>query len=183
MARSRKPASAGDLLRSLVVILIPLLIITAVFTRNPDERPVKEVNWRPVLALARSEAAFPVLAPETLPSGWRPTKASWIQVGQPDLNGAPAVRNTWQFGVLNPDDMYLAVDQGDLQPADFVAEQTRAGSPDGESVVAGTVWQRRISADERTRSLVQSTAAVSTVVSGDVPYSELEAYAATLRPG
>ena len=52
--------------------------------------------------------------------------------------------------------------------------------PDGESTVSGQVWQRLVSSDERTYSLVLREAKVTTIVSGDVDYSALEAYASTL---
>ncbi|HWI01684.1 MAG TPA: DUF4245 family protein, partial [Propionibacteriaceae bacterium] len=89
-------------------------------------------------------------------------------------------RNQWQLGFLTPDDIYLGLVQGDLRPDDLVDEETRAGRPDGESTVSGQVWQRLVSPDERTFSLVRRETQVTTVVSGDVGYSALEAYASTL---
>ena len=59
-------------------------------------------------------------------------------------------------------------------------EQTRAGTADGESLVNGEVWQRVVSPDGRTRSLVLRTAEVTSIVSADVEYPALEAYASTL---
>jgi hypothetical protein len=47
--------------------------------------------------------------------------------------------------------------------------------------VGEEVWQRRISADERTRSLVLTAPQVTTIVFGDLPYADLESFAATLR--
>jgi hypothetical protein len=168
------------MIRSLAVILIPLVILTILFTDLTDDRPVKEVDWRPVLATARRDAPFPVLAPTNLPEGWRATQADWVEVGEPFLDGRPAVRNLWQLGFLNPDDVFIGLDQGDLRADDLVAEQTRDGTGDGESVVNGQVWQRLRSPDRRTRSLVRRDATVTSIVSGDLPYAALEAYAATL---
>lgn len=180
MAQANRVASPGDMIRSLALILIPLVIITALFTDLPEDRPVTEVDWRPVLATARRDAPFPVLAPTNLPAGWRATKAEWVKVGEPALGGQPSVRNLWQLGFLNPDGVFIGLDQGDLYAEDLVEQQTRAGTRDGQSTVAGQVWQRLVSPDGRTRSLVRQDAKVTSIVSGDLPYAALEAYAATL---
>jgi len=45
VARTRSQASAGDMIRSLALILIPLVVITIIFTNTPAEHPVKEVDW------------------------------------------------------------------------------------------------------------------------------------------
>ena len=92
----------------------------------------------------------------------------------------PSVRNLWQLGFLNPDDVFIGLDQGDLQAEDLVDQQSRAGTGDGESTVNGQVWQRLVSPDGRTRSLVRRDAQVTSIISGDLPYAALEAYAATL---
>ena len=180
VAQANRLASPGDLVRSLALILIPLVIITVLFTDLPEDRPVSEVDWRPVLATARRDAPFPVLAPTNLPEGWRATQADWIEVGEPSLNGQPSVRNLWQLGFLNPDDIFIGLDQGDLLAEDLIAEQSRDGTGDGESTVAGQIWQRLVSPDGRTRSLVRRDTEVTTIVAGDLPYAALEAYVATL---
>lgn len=168
------------MIRSLAVILLPLVAITVLFTQLPRDHPVKIVDWRPVLATARKEASFPVLAPTNLPDGWRPTRVSWVQKGNPTLNGDPSPRNLWELGFLTPEDVYLALHQGDDAIPDLVEQESRKGTPDGESSVSGQPWQRLVSPDGRTRSLVRTTAEVTTIVSGDLGYDGLEAYAATL---
>ena len=183
MARaSSRIATPGDMVRSLAVILIPVVIITYFFTRTP-ESAVKTVDWTPVLAQARQQAPFDVLAPRAVPEDWKATRASWVAQGRPTLNGDPSVRNLWQLGFLDSSETYVELAQGDLQGEDLIADKTRKGLPDGETTVQGQVWERRISEDERTRSLVVSTPAVSTVISGDLPYAELESFAATLAAG
>jgi hypothetical protein len=170
----------GDLIRSLALIVIPVVVITIIFTSVPDDHPVKEVDWKPVLATARQEAPFPVLAPATLPDGWRATRVNWVPQGRPYLNGEASPRNLWQIGFLTPDDVYIDLNQGDLRPQEMVDQQSRAGTPDGVSVIAGQTWHRLISPDERTRSLVLRGPNATTIVSADLPYEALEAYASTL---
>ena len=154
MARAKKPSSTGDLLRSIAVIVIPLVVITYFFTRSPDTPAVQVVDYRPVLAQAREQAPFPVLAPAAVPQGWQATRASWLKTGQPGIGGAPSPRNLWQLGFLTSDQMYLELDQGDLRGKDLIDDRTRQGLPDGQSEIGGQVWQRMISPDERTRALV-----------------------------
>jgi Protein of unknown function (DUF4245) len=179
VARAKKPATAGDMVRSLAVILVPVLLITALFTRNLDDHPVQEVDYRAVLAQAREEAPFPVLAPTNLPSTWRATRVQWIPQGEPYLE-QPSVRNRWQLGFLSPESIFVSVQQGDVAPEDFVDDVSRDGVPDGRSQVGGQPWERRISPEGRTRSLVRTTPQVTTVVVGDTTYEGLEAFASTL---
>lgn len=180
MARDKKPATTGDMIRTLVVILVPVVLITMFFSRNLDDYPVQEVDWKPTLAQARREAPYPVLAPAGLPEGWRPTKATWVAKGQPHLNDEASVRNLWQLGFLNPDDVFISVNQGDERPERFVAETTRDGIAEGPSVIDGQTWVRYVSPDERTRALVLTTPRVTTIVVGDTTYEALEAFAETL---
>lgn len=182
MARAKKPSTTGDLVRSIAVIVIPLVIITYLFTRSPDTPAVQVVDYQPVLAQARKQAPFPVLAPAPVPPGWRATRASWLTTGQPGIGGDPSSRNLWQLGFLTDDQVYVELDQGDLRGKDLIDDRTRQGLPDGQSTVGGQVWQRTISPDERTRALVLPSSAVTTLVVGDLRYADLEAYAASLAP-
>ena len=182
MARSStKNATAGDMIRSLAVIIVPLLIITFFFTRNLDGHPVTVVDYQPILAQARSESRYPVLAPVNLPASWRPTQASWVQKGKLAADGRPSPRNSWVLGFLDPSDTYISIYQGDAETEDMVSSATRQGVADGSSTVGGQSWQRLISPDGRTRSLVLVTPEVTTAVVGDVDYEALEAYVSTLR--
>jgi hypothetical protein len=168
------------MIRSLAVILLPILVITVLLTRNLDDHPVTVVDWQPVLAVARSQAPYPVLAPVNLPPDWRATTVRWVKVGDPYLNGEPAVRNTWQLGFLAPDDIFIGLNQGDRRSEEFIKDQTREGVADGESTVAGQKWQRLVTEDDRTRSLVLTTPQVTSIVVGDTSYQALESYAGTL---
>ena len=183
MARTKRPSTTADLIRSLAVILIPLVLITIVFTNTPDDHPVKEVAWQPVLATARKQAPFPVLAPTNLPAGWRATRVTWVEQGDPYLNGQPSLRNLWQLGFLTPNDVFVDLNQADTQLPDLIDEQTRQGAADGESSIGDRTWQRMLSADGRTHSLVLREPKSTVIISADLPYSALEAYTSTLSTG
>ena len=180
MARPKKPATMGDLVRSLVVIIVPLVLITIFFTRNLGDAPVTVVDWRPVLTMARSQAPYPVLAPVNPPPGWRSVQATWVKTGEPYLNGAPSARNLWKLGFLTDTNVFIGLSQGDLQPAQFIDDETRKGEVDGQSVVGDQTWERRVSPDGRTHSLVATMPKVTTIVSGDLSYEALDTYAGIL---
>jgi hypothetical protein len=91
------------------------------------------------------------------------------------------MRNAWRLGFLDPQNTYVALDQGDLKADLLVADVTRDGQADGRSIVGSQTWERRVSPDYRTRSLVLATSAVTSIVSADAGYDLLEAYAATLQ--
>jgi len=180
---SSRTASTGDMVRSLVVILIPVIAITYFFTRTPDGPTIRPLDWTPVLAQAREQAPYPVLAPRAVPETWRATKVTWVPQGRAYLNGDPSPRNLWELGFLDADDTYVELVQGDLEARTLVDDKTRDGLPDGTSDVAGETWERRTSEDERTRSLVRTTEGVTAVVVGDLPYPALESFASTLTTG
>jgi hypothetical protein len=101
-------------------------------------------------------------------------------MGKPHLNGEASPRNLWQIGFLSPDDVFVDLNQGDARPQELVDQQSRAGTPDGTSVISGQTWERLVSPDDRTRSLVLRGPSATTVVSADLPYEALEAYVSTL---
>jgi hypothetical protein len=181
VARTGRQATAGDMIRSLAVLIVPLLVIAFLFTRTPRHPPVHVVSWQPVLRTARAQSPYPVLAPVDLPSTWWPTRVTWVKLGEPYLNSQPAVRNTWELGFLDPDHSYVGLVQGDLHAAELISDTTRGGVPDGRSGIDGRTWQRLVSPDDRTRALVLTTPGATAVVSGDVDYPVLEAFASTLR--
>jgi hypothetical protein len=180
VARTTKQATAGDMIRSLALIVIPLAVIAIIFTNVPDDAPVEEVDWKPVLATARQQAPYEVLAPTNLPEGWRATRVNWVPLGRPYLNGEASPRNLWQIGFLTPQEVYIDLTQGDMRAQEMVDQQSREGTPDGNSVIAGLTWQRLVSPDGRTRSLVLRGPATTAIVSANLPYEALEAYATTL---
>lgn len=166
---------------SLGVLLVPILLVTAWFTRTPADAPVQAVDWKSVLAQSRAVAPYPLLGPVGLPDTWVATKAEWATTGQPAVNMEPAPGNTWQLGMLTPDRVYIGLTQRDAAGQALVAQVSRSGRADGTSTVDGRTWSRWVSADDRTRTLSRTDGAVTTVVSGDLSYAGLEAFASTLR--
>lgn len=181
MARPRRNATVIQMIVAMLVIFVPVIAITRLFTIDP-EPAINVVDYRPLAEVAAAEASFPVLAPENLPEGWISTRARWIPAGQRGVGGDPVPADTWQLGFLSPEQTYIGLDQRGPATSVFVDEVTRRGKAEGASDVAGRSWARYVSEDGRTRSLVDAKDEVTTIVSGDLPFEALEAFAWTLAP-
>ena len=167
------------MLVAVAALLIPVVLIYLWFSRIPEPE-ARPVDWQPVVAQARAEAPYPVAAPRDLPDTWTAVRARWTRQGEPGLNQKPAIGNTLQLGFLTPDRIYIGLDQRDVDPQGLIREASRDGAADGESVLNGEPWQRFVSDDDRTRALVRSGGGSTVVVSGDLPYEGLAAFATTL---
>lgn len=184
--KQQRQTTAGDMVKSVALVIIPILLITWLLSNNLGDYPVEEVEWRPVLAQAREEAEWPVFAPEGLPEegrqAWVPTRVSWVETGGA-ATGGPSVRNHWRVGFLSPDEVYYEVNQGDGEPVLFVADVTREGRLVGEETVAGRSWERWESADGRTRTLLLRADPTVVMVTADDGFTELQQFAHTLQEG
>ncbi|MDO4783634.1 MAG: DUF4245 domain-containing protein [Propionibacteriaceae bacterium] len=180
MAGRNPRAGARDMFWSMAVLLIPVLVIIAIYARPGDETP-QRIDYLPVLTRAQQESPYPVLAPRNLPETWTPTRARWAKAGEAWLDGKPAAGNSWQLGFIDPEGIYIAVQQRDgAAIAAFVAQLTRDGSPGETVTLGGREWQRYISADGRTRSLVHTGPRMSAIVAGDTGFAQLDSFAEIL---
>jgi len=83
--------------RSIIVLLIPVAIVVALF-RAFGHEDVQVVDPGTALSRARAAAAFPVVEPTGLGSGWRPISASFQRADaqRPDAGA------TLRIGYLTP---------------------------------------------------------------------------------
>jgi len=155
----------------LAVILLPCVAIYYFFARTPEEPQVPAVDWKPVVAQARAEAPFQVLAPTNLPETWKPIRARYTT-------------EEVQLGFLSPEKVYHELKQHVGAPqTQFVKDVTREARPDGETSLGGRTWTRMVTEDERTRCLVNTVEGkrpATTVVCADASYEAVEAFASTL---
>jgi hypothetical protein len=128
MARQQRNSTATQMVVAMGVLMVPIAIIVAFFTYNPPPT-IQQVDYLPVARVAAQESPYPVLVPDNLPEGWVATRARWTLEGRPGLNGDPAAGNTWQLGMLSPEQTYVAVDQRDSSQELFVQQVTRDGEP------------------------------------------------------
>jgi len=170
-----------DMVISLGVLIVPILLISWWFTRTPANPPVQAVDWQAALAQSRTVAPYPLLGPVGLPDTWVATKAEWAKTGERAVNREAAPGNTWQLGMLSPDQVYVSLTQRDAVGPALITQISRSGRADGTSTVDGVTWSRWVSDDDRTRTLSRVDGSVTIVVSADLSYAGLEAFASTLR--
>lgn len=177
--RRRRQPTIADMVRSLAVILVPVLVITFFFTRTPKPTP-QAIDYTPVLQQARAQAGYPVLAPVHLPDGWTATRAGWIAQG--DQYGP----KSWQLGLIapKPDQLYFEIRQVAGNSPALVGRVLTDARPEGTSSLTfgahRQTWSRYVDGDGRTHALVLRTSTDTAVVTADVGYDGLEAFVTSL---
>lgn len=168
MSRSEGKRGLRDLVLSLSVVGVFVAFLFAV-TWRPAPDPVRTVDPAPMLAAAREQADYPVLAPVGLSPDWRATSARF-EAGESS--------STWFVGYVTPQDQYIAVTQTDGDRDAFIVAQTAGGVADGTVTVDGEQWHKYVAGDQR--SLVRVTGRSTTVVTGTVSYEELAGFVGRL---
>ncbi|MGA4670906.1 DUF4245 domain-containing protein [Propionibacteriaceae bacterium Y1923] len=182
MAGPNKNATARDMIWTIIVLMVPVLLITWFFTRDPEEPPVTSVDWQSVVAQAQQADEFEVQTLKALPAGWTATKAVWVETGQVLPSGDPAGGPTLELGFLADHQVYFAINQTSAPAAPYLVHVTREGTPVGPVEAAGREWQHYLSADRRTHSLVHtSDAGVTTVLVSDAGVERLSEVAGLLE--
>ena len=170
---ARLRQTIADMVRSMAVVLAVVGAILLV-TWRPQPDPVREVEVGPVLALARSEAAFPVMVPVGL-QGYRPTSARW------EPTAASGQVPAWHVGYVTDQTQYVQLSQAATTEPRFIREQTGGATPVGTVMIDGIAWEQQ--ASDGGLALVRIVDGVSTVVTGTVPLAELEGVVRSLREG
>lgn len=151
----------------LVIALIILVIygIGKLFTTDPGD-PVKPIDYAQVVAQARPAADFELLAPSSLPQGWKATSARFDP-------------NSWHLGVLTSDETYLGLEQVKTSPAKAVDRFADGSRPAGTADIAGSTWDVRKGPDNRI-TFVRTESGLTTLVNGTAPRAVVERYVASL---
>lgn len=170
MASSRGNPALGDILRSVLVmglIILALWGFGQFFTRTPDQ-PTRSIDYAKTVRDVRAAADYPVLAPPSLPDGWRATSARYNRGNQ-----------GWHLGVLSDDDEYVGLEQSKDTVKESLDDFAPGGEGAGSAQVAGTVWQVSVSEDDRL-TYVSEKDGVTTLVTTSGDQALLEAYVESL---
>jgi hypothetical protein len=155
--KPRARATAGDMLRSLALVLAVVAVILLLNAR--DERA----------------ASYDVLGPVGLSQQWRATS-----VRSPREDGGL----TWHIGFVTPRGDYAGLEQTDgPTPRDFINRFAEESRVTGDVRIAGRTWQRREGGKPEPRALVMQGKASTVVVAGNARWAELEALAGSLAGG
>lgn len=169
---ARLGQTIADMVRSMFVVLAVVGAILLV-TWRPQPDPVREVDTAELLALAQSQAPFPVLVPVGL-DGYRATSARW------EPTKASGQVPAWHVGYVTAQTQYVQLTQAATTQERFIAEQTGGAIPVGTVMIDGVAWEQQ--ASEGGLALVRIADGVSTIVTGTVPLEELQGVVRALRP-
>jgi hypothetical protein len=173
-AKRRGFETTGDMVRSLLLVLVLVFVVVALTVRPHPDSVVHRFDYSGVFDQAREQARYDVLAPIGLPDAWVPTSARTTRSGA-------AV--TWHVGFVTPDDDYAALEQSDGSPAAFVRRFSGGGTPVGNLAIGSATWRRVEGGDPEPRALVLERDNVTTVVAGSAGWGELRELAASLQVG
>ena len=169
----RYERSASGMVGAMVVLLLLIggFVVLRELNRTTPEATVPTVDWARVADSARSESGFDVLAPPSLPAGWRATSATYT----------PPPEDAWHLGLLTDGGRYVGLEQSEGTPVSMVrtyvdAEATRAGSVN----IRGQRWSVWTDAKGDT-ALVRDSGEVTTLVVGTVDRDVLVEYVESLR--
>lgn len=157
----------------LLAVIAGFLVIRELGRTTP-ETPVRAVDYVESAEYARSQASFDVVAPESLPDGWRATSARYT----------PAPAERWHLGVLTDEERYVGLEQGPRPEGPMVEEYVDEAAARGEQVRvdgAGGVEQWTSYTDDGDLALVRHEGGVTTLVVGTVDQELLVDYAESLR--
>jgi uncharacterized protein DUF4245 len=156
-------------------MLVLLLVIGAfvafrAINRTQPDNPVRPVDYEQTLQYARDQADFPLLAPASLPRGWRATSVTFV----PD-----PVR--WHLGILTDQDEYVGLEQSRSSLATMVERYVDGNAVEGRVVrVDGEPWRRWSDAGGDS-ALTRVDAGVTTLVVSDAGEDVLVDFTETLR--
>ena len=171
----RGPHTVGDMLRSLGLVLVVVLVVVLI-TFRPQGQAVTVVDYRGLLAGARSGAAFPLVGPVGLPDTWKATSATY----QPPAQGLGVT--SWHIGFVTGDGQYAGFEQTN-GVVDGVLRDVLGDPVDQKrtSQVGGVGWERWADSAGDRRALVRTAAGVTVVVDGTADWPELERLAGSLH--
>ncbi|MGD7732813.1 DUF4245 domain-containing protein [Propionibacteriaceae bacterium G57] len=182
MAGPNPRAGARDMFLTVAVLMVPVLLITWFFTRDPEQPPIVDVPWQSTVQTAKTEAGFPVQTLVALPAGWRATKATFVKQGEQLPSGNPADAPTLELGFLSDDEMYFAVNQTSSTSSSYRQQVTRDGIKLDPVKVGDVTWDHYQSPNDRTHSLVRTEGGVTTLLVSDAGVDRLVQLAGMLTP-
>jgi Protein of unknown function (DUF4245) len=169
--------SAANMLRSLVpLVLICLALVGWMTFKQSDVDTVREVDPASTVQLAAARAGYPVVAPDGLPDGYRPTSAR-TDAGEADA-GDPV---TLEIGYLTPSSEYAGFVVSDDARASAVDDVLGGAQEQGTVDLGGQAWTRGTT--ERGETVLSRTDGdVTVLVTGSATDEELETVAGAVRP-
>jgi hypothetical protein len=101
-------------------------------TRDNEATKVPAVDWHISYQAARADGKLQVLAPGSLPSGWKATSVSYL----------PGAEPAWHLGLLTSKGKYVGIEESTAGVDELVQRYVDQDATRGSDVtVAGQRWQ------------------------------------------
>jgi hypothetical protein len=131
---------------------------------------VRTVQYEQALGFAREQADFPLVAPDSLPAGWRATSAEFVP--EP---------GRWHLGLLTDEDRYVGLEQSRRPVEKMIETYVDPEAVRGREVeVDGEPWRTWTDGAGDT-ALVRVEDGVTTLVVGTPELDVLVDFVETLR--
>jgi hypothetical protein len=157
-----------DMLRAMIVLLVPVFLIVALYRFLGHEEP-PTVDTADTYDAARAAHGFDVLTPTGLSDKWH-------------ISTATFTGGTLRLGIVSPDNGQLRVlETGPASPTLIPDELGAAARVDGSRVVNGKTWQRYVLPHNGDTALVLAEPARTVLVVGHGREQDVQTLAATLK--
>lgn len=162
------------MVRSVVVIgaiILGLWFLGQIFFTNTPDDPIGDgVEYSETATSARLAATYPLLAPTSLPEGWR---ANGVRF-------SPGGSQAWHLGVLTDENRYIGLEQEKVPVDDLIETYAEGAERVGTVDVGGTTWQVHEGPDGRLAWTVETPEVSTLVTTTSVSPEDLERYVALL---
>ncbi|MDN5852557.1 MAG: DUF4245 domain-containing protein [Actinomycetia bacterium] len=169
----RRNPALGDMLRSVLVLgaIVALFVGATALMRDDPPEAGADIEYAEIASEASSAVPYPLLAPTSLPDGWRANSARVVP-GEPP---------SWHLGMLTAGDDYVGIEQAKASVRAMVAKHAEGTRPAGSADLGGQTWKVRAGGDGET-TFVRHQGGVTTLVTGDAPREQIERYIESLEP-
>jgi uncharacterized protein DUF4245 len=167
----RSPAGMVGAMLVLVAVVVGFVVFRDVNRADPAD-PVRAVDYGRDADFAREQASFDLVAPPSLPDGWRATTVEYV----------PGPDDRWHLGILTGQDRYVGLEQSADSVATMVETHVDPDATKGAPVLVDGVRWSSYTDSGGDRALVLRTGGTTTLVVGhEVPQADLVTFAASLR--
>jgi hypothetical protein len=170
--------NAANMVRSLLPLVVICLVIVAwtTFRQSPDVDPIRDIDPSTTVDLAAARASYPILYPQGLDDGYRPTSAR-TDAGAA-AEGDPV---TLEIGYVTPAEEFAGFVVSDDRQAEPLAKVLDGAAEQGTVDVGGRSWTRSTAENGET-VLSREDGGAIVAVSGSASDEELETVAGAVAP-
>lgn len=156
-----------------VVLAVVAFVMFRESVRSEVAPAVQPIEYTKPAEFAQEQAGFEILAPPTLPEGWRATSVRFT----------PGAQERWHLGMLTEEDRYVGLEQARSTVRTMVETHVDEDAEEGRPVtIAGESWERWTDEGGDLALVRKDDDDVTTLVVGSrTPLEELVAFVESLR--